>query len=111
LLVVFWKKENIEEAKMNVKNKEALGASDSWCNPSYSGGRDQEDQGSRPAWTNSSQDPILKKIHHKKRAGRVVQVVESLPSKRKFKPQFRQKNKNKEGWRCSSVAEHLPDMS
>jgi hypothetical protein len=22
------------------------------CNPSYSGGKDQEDQGSRPAWAN-----------------------------------------------------------
>jgi hypothetical protein len=35
------------------------------CNPSYSGGRDQKDQGSNPDWANSSQDPILKK-HHKK---------------------------------------------
>jgi hypothetical protein len=25
------------------------------CNPSYPGGRDQEDPGLRPAWTNSSQ--------------------------------------------------------
>jgi hypothetical protein len=24
------------------------------CNPSYSGGRDQEDQGLKPAWGNSS---------------------------------------------------------
>jgi hypothetical protein len=31
------------------------------CNPSYSGGRDQEDHGSKPVWANSSQDPILKK--------------------------------------------------
>jgi hypothetical protein len=31
------------------------------CNPSYSGGRDQEDRGSRPALANSSQDPILEK--------------------------------------------------
>jgi hypothetical protein len=31
------------------------------CNPSYSGGRDQEDCGLKPAWANSSQDPILKK--------------------------------------------------
>jgi hypothetical protein len=23
------------------------------CNPSYSGGRDQEDQGSKPGWANS----------------------------------------------------------
>jgi hypothetical protein len=29
-------------------------------NPSNSGGRDQEDCGSKPAWANSSQDPILK---------------------------------------------------
>jgi hypothetical protein len=37
------------------------------CNPSYSGGRDQEDR--KPAQANSSQDPISKKkkkIHHKK---------------------------------------------
>jgi hypothetical protein len=30
-------------------------------NPSYSGGRGQEDCGSKPAWANSSRDPILKK--------------------------------------------------
>jgi hypothetical protein len=31
------------------------------CNPSYSGGRDQEDHCLKPAWGNSSQDPISKK--------------------------------------------------
>jgi hypothetical protein len=31
------------------------------CIPSYSGGRDQEDHSSKPAWANSSQDPISKK--------------------------------------------------
>jgi hypothetical protein len=31
------------------------------CNPSYSVGRDQEDRGSKPAWANSSGDPISKK--------------------------------------------------
>jgi hypothetical protein len=31
------------------------------CNPSYSGGRNQEDRVSKPAGANSSQDPILKK--------------------------------------------------
>jgi hypothetical protein len=36
------------------------------CNPSYSGGRDQEDQGSKPAWVNSSRNPISKKTHHRK---------------------------------------------
>jgi hypothetical protein len=44
-------------------------------NPNYSGGRDQEDCGSKPAWANSSQEPISKKIHHKKRAGGVAQGV------------------------------------
>jgi hypothetical protein len=31
------------------------------CNLSHSGGRYQEDQGSKPAQANSSRDPILKK--------------------------------------------------
>jgi hypothetical protein len=31
------------------------------CNPSYSGGRDQEDRGLKPAQANSLRDPILKK--------------------------------------------------
>jgi hypothetical protein len=43
-------------------------------NPSYSGGRDQEDHGSKPAWANSSRDPMSKKAHHKKKNG----VVEWL---------------------------------
>jgi hypothetical protein len=36
------------------------------CNPSYSGGRDQEDHGLKPAQENSSQDPILKIPNTKK---------------------------------------------
>jgi hypothetical protein len=36
------------------------------CNPSYSGGRDQEDLSSRPAWANCSQDPISKNTQPKK---------------------------------------------
>jgi hypothetical protein len=42
------------------------------CNPSYSRGRDQEDLGFKLAKVNSSGDPILKKTHHKKRAGGVA---------------------------------------
>jgi hypothetical protein len=34
--------------------------------PSYSGGRDQEDRGSKPAWANSSMRPYLKNTLHKK---------------------------------------------
>jgi hypothetical protein len=37
------------------------------CNPSYSGGRAQEDQGLKPAWANSLRDSVFKKKNHKKR--------------------------------------------
>jgi hypothetical protein len=57
-------------------------------NPSDSGGRDQEDRGSRPAWANSSRDPILKKTQHKKRAGVAQGVVPE------FKPQCCKKNEH-----------------
>jgi hypothetical protein len=36
------------------------------CNPSYSGGRDQEALSSKLAQANSSQDPLLKKPFTKK---------------------------------------------
>jgi hypothetical protein len=36
------------------------------CNPGYSGGRDQENRGLKPAWANSSRDSISK-IPNKKR--------------------------------------------
>jgi hypothetical protein len=52
------------------------------CNPSYSGGRDQEDRGSKPAGTNSSQDLVLKKPNTKKAGG--VAQGEGL----EFKPQY-----------------------
>jgi hypothetical protein len=42
-------------------------------NPSYSGGRDQEDCSSKPAPANSSGDPISRKTLHKNRAGGVGQ--------------------------------------
>jgi hypothetical protein len=35
------------------------------CDPSYSGGRDQEDHSSMPSQTNSSQDPISKTLNTK----------------------------------------------
>jgi hypothetical protein len=40
------------------------------CNPSYSGGRHQEDWGSRPAWENSLRDPISKIAPTKRGQGR-----------------------------------------
>jgi hypothetical protein len=47
------------------------------CNPSYSGGRGQEDHSSIPAKENRSQDPISL-IPNTSRAGEVVQVVQFL---------------------------------
>jgi hypothetical protein len=47
------------------------------CNPIYLGGRDQEDQGSKPARANSFRDPILK-IPTQNRVGEVDQGVERL---------------------------------
>jgi hypothetical protein len=48
-------------------------------NPSHSGDRDQEDHSSKPAWANSSRDPILEK----EKVGGVAQGVGS-----EFKPQY-----------------------
>jgi hypothetical protein len=52
------------------------------CNPSYSGGRDQEDLGSKLTQAISSRDPILEKTIMK-RAGGVAQGEGS-----EFKPQY-----------------------
>jgi hypothetical protein len=43
------------------------------CNPSYSGSKDKEDCGLKPAQANSSEDTITRKKNHKNRAGRVAQ--------------------------------------
>jgi hypothetical protein len=59
-------------------------------NPCYSGGRDQEDHGLKPARTNSSRDPILKKTLTK-RSGGVAQIVGP-----EFKAQYHQKKKKRE---------------
>jgi hypothetical protein len=54
------------------------------CNPSYLGGRDQEDCISKPAGANSSQDPILKTPSQKKGCVVVQGVVQTpLPEKNK----------------------------
>jgi hypothetical protein len=46
------------------------------CNPSYSGGRDQEDHDSKPAQTDSSWGHISKKKISQKRARVVAPVIE-----------------------------------
>jgi hypothetical protein len=55
------------------------------CNPSCSGGRDQEDHGSKPAQTNSSVRLYLKKPFTK------IELVEWLKVKALFKPQYHKK--------------------
>jgi hypothetical protein len=58
------------------------------CNPSYLGGRDQEDRGSKPVGANSSRDPIFKKpIKKKKRlvGWFKVKALSTNPSTRKKK--------------------------
>jgi hypothetical protein len=56
-------------------------------NPSYSGGRHQEDRGSKPAWGNSLRDSILKNPSQK-RAGGMAQGVGP-----EFKSQYHKKKK------------------
>jgi hypothetical protein len=58
------------------------------CNPSYSGGRDQEDLSSKSAQAKSSARPYLDKSLTK------TGVREWLKAKTEFKPQYRQKKKN-----------------
>jgi hypothetical protein len=56
-------------------------------NPRYSGGRNQEDYGSKPAWANSFMRPFLEKTHHKKglEEWHKVQTLNSSPSTKKKK--------------------------
>jgi hypothetical protein len=59
-----------------------MDASGSHCSPGYSGGRDQEDGGSKPAWANSLWHPILKNPSQERADG----VAQSLGPE--FKPQL-----------------------
>jgi hypothetical protein len=56
------------------------------CNPRYSGGRDKEDCGWKPAGANSSQTPILKKPIKKKVVGGSWLSGSSVAPE--FKPQY-----------------------
>jgi hypothetical protein len=46
-------------------------------NPSYSGSRDQDDHSSRPAWANSSRDPILKTLNTHTHTKRLVEWLKA----------------------------------
>jgi hypothetical protein len=58
------------------------------CNPSYSGGRDQEDHGLKPAQANSLRDPISKNPSQKMAGG----VAQGLGPE--FKPQYCKKKEH-----------------
>jgi hypothetical protein len=58
------------------------------CNPSYSGGSDQEGSVSRQPRQNLR---LSQKYQHTKKGGAVVQVVEHLPSKCEWGPKFKPK--------------------
>jgi hypothetical protein len=62
-------------------------------NPSFSGGRDQEDHSSKPTQTNSLQDPTWKKNTSQKRTGGVAQGVGP-----EFKLQYHKKRKNERNY-------------
>jgi hypothetical protein len=51
------------------------------CNPSYLGGRDQEDFGSKPAQASCSQDPILKIPNTSKKKGWYSGLAGRTPAK------------------------------
>jgi hypothetical protein len=59
-------------------------------NPTYLGGRDQEDRGSKPAWAKKAPETLSPKPFHKNRAGRVAQGEGP-----EFKPQYHKKKKKK----------------
>jgi hypothetical protein len=61
-------------------------------NPSYSGGRDQEDHSSKPDKANSLQDPISKKKKKNPSQKRADGVAQSVGPE--FKPQYHKNQKN-----------------
>jgi hypothetical protein len=70
------KEEKVEDKKIQKTRSELMAHA---YNPSYSGGKDQEDGGSKPVPGKQFGRPYLQK--NANRVGRVVQVVEHLPSK------------------------------
>jgi hypothetical protein len=64
------------------------------CNPSYSGGRDQKNRGSKPAWANSSQDSVSKN-RSQKRAGGTAQGVGLSSNSRTAKKKKKKKERKR----------------
>jgi hypothetical protein len=65
------------------------------CNPNYLGGRDQEDHSLKPAWANSSQDPISEILNTKRVGGVALGVCpEFISQYYKTKQKQKQKTQN-----------------
>jgi hypothetical protein len=65
------------------------------CNPSYSGDKDKDDCSSRPAWANSSQDPISKiAITKKGWCGALCFLCSNTPQHQKKKKKKKKKPKS-----------------
>jgi hypothetical protein len=76
-------KAHLSHTSSPILSKTLTGARCQWltpCNPSYSGGRNQENHSSKSTWANSSWDLILKNPTQK-RVGGVAQAVECLLNK------------------------------
>jgi hypothetical protein len=72
-----------------LKKKECWAPVAHACNPSYSGGRDQKNRSLKPAWVNSSRDPISRNPSQKW-AGGVAQGEGP-----EYKPWYCKKKKKK----------------
>jgi hypothetical protein len=59
------------------------------CNPSYSGGRDQEDFHSKSVWTNNLRDPILMKLITKKRLEKKIKQKRACAFAQGVGPEFK----------------------
>jgi hypothetical protein len=77
-----------------------------FCNPSYSGGSDQEDCGLKPAWANSSTRSYLEKKPSKKGPveGLKVQALSATPIQQSVSQSINQSinNKSMKDWRLIS---------
>jgi hypothetical protein len=108
----YWREcENtLQRAHVRVQQADQEKSWSSWApvahayNPSYSGGKDQEDLGSKLAWANSSTSPYLQKPYTK--IGLVewpkVKALSSTPTTAKKKKKKRKKEKEKSNQELSA---------
>jgi hypothetical protein len=57
-----WQRDDVDQSKKFQLDQVLVAQA---CSLSYSGGKNQEDHGLKPAWANTIRDPILKKTSQK----------------------------------------------